>query len=87
MSSETLEHIKKPINKGNTVSETKRPMKMLKGTAIMVEIKPVIAAATPAMCPTGSMASARRFPKRNPSAKNCSAKKPKSIGSAGFAPL
>ena len=62
--------IEKPINRGSAVSETKRPMKMLIGTAIKVEMNPVIAAAIPAICPTGSIASARKFPKRKPIAKN-----------------
>jgi hypothetical protein len=35
------------------------------GTAMIVEIKPVTAAVIPAMCPTGSMAMARKFPKGN----------------------
>ena len=79
--------IEKPINRGSAVSETKRPMKMLMGTAISVEINPVIAAATPAICPTGSMAKALKFPKRNPIAKNCKAKKARSTTTEGFALL
>jgi hypothetical protein len=38
-----------------TPSEINRPIKILMGTAMIVEIKPVTAAAIPAMCPTGSI--------------------------------
>jgi hypothetical protein len=40
------------------------------GTAMIVEIKPVTAAAIPAMCP-GSMAMARKFPKGNTKELQC----------------
>ena len=54
------------------------------GTANKIEINPVIADATPAIWPTGSIAIARRFPKRKPMAKNCKAKKTKSTANEGF---
>ena len=49
MNIEQTEHPKKPINKGSTVSETYLPINTLIGTAIRVEIKPVIAEAIPAI--------------------------------------
>jgi hypothetical protein len=52
-------HIEKPTNNGN--AQIKRPM--LIGTAMIVEM-PVTAAAIPAMCPTGSIAIARKLPKK-----------------------
>lgn len=65
-----------PIKRGYTLfPETNLPINVLMGTAIKVEISPVMAAAIPAICPTGSMANARRLPNRNPTAKNCKAKK------------
>ena len=67
-------HTKKPINKGSVVSNTKRPIYVLIGTAIRVAINPVIAAPIPAICPIGSMASALKFPNKKPMAKNCAAK-------------
>jgi hypothetical protein len=41
--------------------QIKRPIKILIGTAMIVEIKPVTAAAIPAMCPTAPIA--RKLPK------------------------
>ena len=59
---------------------------MLIGTAIRVEIKPVMAAAIPAIWPMGSMAKARRFPNKKPMAKNCKAKKPTKMVTLGLEP-
>jgi len=67
----------KPTNRGRVDVAIKRPIKVLIGTAIIVDIKPVIAAAIPAICPTGSMARALIFPKRKPIKKNCKPKKPR----------
>ena len=67
----------KPINNGRVDVTTKRPIKVLIGTAIIVEIKPVIAAAIPAIWPTGSMARALMFPKRKPIKKNCKPNEPR----------
>ncbi len=39
----------KPTNRGRVDVATKRPIKVLMGTAIIVDIKPVIAAAIPAI--------------------------------------
>lgn len=39
----------KPTNRGRVDVATKRPIKVLIGTAIIVDIKPVIAAAIPAI--------------------------------------
>lgn len=50
--------------------ETYLPINMLIGTAIKVEIKPVIAEAIPAICPTGCMTIDRKFPNKKPKAKN-----------------
>ena len=63
-----------PIKRGKAVFVTDFPINVLIGTAIMVEINPVIAEATPAICPTGSMARALKFPNRKPIAKNCNPK-------------
>ena len=38
---------KNPINRGRAVFDTNLPIKILKGTAIIVEINPVIAAPIP----------------------------------------
>ena len=57
------------------------------GTAIIVEAKPLIAAPTPAICPTGCMAKALKFPNKNPIAKNCKAQKLKNIVMFGFVEL
>ena len=65
----------KPINSGNTDVLTKLPIKCAIGTANTVERKPLIAAPTPAICPKGCIANARKFPNKNPTAKNCAAKK------------
>ena len=43
------EHTEKPINKGKVLNSTNRPMMILMGTAISVDIKPVMAAAIPAI--------------------------------------
>ena len=67
----------KPTNRGRVDEAIKRPIKVLIGTAIIVDIKPVIAAAIPAIWPTGSMARALIFPKRKPIKKNCKPKKPR----------
>ena len=67
----------KPTKRGRVDVAIKRPIKVLIGTAIIVDIKPVIAAAIPAICPTGSMARALIFPKRKPIKKNCKPKKPR----------
>ncbi len=64
-----------PTNSGRAVLPIKRPIKILIGTAISVEIKPVMAAAIPAICPTGSIVIALKFPKRKPMAKNWIPKK------------
>ncbi len=72
------------MNKGRAEEATNRPIKVLIGTAIMVEMNPVMAAAIPAIWPKGSMASARRFPKRKPIAKNCKAKKASRTSTPGF---
>jgi hypothetical protein len=52
-----------------TPSEINRPIKILMGTAMIVEIKPVTAAAIPAMCPTGSIWLVNF--QRKPILKNC----------------
>ena len=75
---------KNPTNRGSAVEVTKRPIKVLIGTAIIVEINPVIAAPIPAICPTGCIANARRFPNKNPIEKNCSAKKINNTTILGF---
>ena len=77
----------KPIKIGRAVWVTNFPIKVLIGTAIMVEINPVMAEAIPAIWPTGSIARALRFPKRNPIAKNWSPKKVSKIVTLGFAEL
>ncbi len=59
-----IEQPKNPEKSGSAVSDIYLPIKVLIGTAIKVEINPVIAAAIPAICPTGSMDKARKFPKR-----------------------
>ena len=69
---------------GRTLSITNCPIKALMATPIIVAIKPVMAAPIPAICPTGSMARERRFPKRKPTAKNCNAKKVSRIPNGGF---
>ena len=55
---------------GSAVNVTNFPITILMGTAISVEIKPVIAAPIPAICPTGSIAIALKFPNKNPKQKN-----------------
>ena len=77
--------IENPINKGKAVLEVNFPINVLIGTAIIVEIKPVIAAAIPAICPTGSIANALKFPNKKPIAKNCKPKKVNRIPISGFA--
>lgn len=76
--------VENPIKSGSAVLETNLPIIILIGTAIMVEMKPVIAAAIPAICPTGFMAIALIFPNKNPNAKNCNEKKLKSTATGGF---
>ena len=65
----------KPIKRGKTEVLTKSPIKLAIGTAKTVEINPLIAAPIPAICPSGSMAKALKFPNKKPTEKNCSAKK------------
>ena len=60
----------KPWNIGKAEWITRFPIQALMGTDIAVARNPVIAAPIPAICPKGSMAMDRRFPKRNPTAKN-----------------
>ena len=67
---EQIEHTKNTINKGSTVSEIYLPIKTLMDTAIRVEIKPVIAEAIPAICPTGCIAMALKLPNKKPMVKN-----------------
>ncbi len=71
------------MKSGSVVSSIKRPINVLMGTAISVEIRPVIAAPIPAMWPTGSIASALRFPNIKPIQKNCIAKNPISTYTGG----
>ena len=77
----------KPIKIGRAVVLTYFPIKVLIGTAIMVEINPVIAEAIPAIWPTGSIARALKLPKRNPIVKNCKPKKVNNTVTLGFAEL
>jgi hypothetical protein len=59
-----------PINNGSVLSITNLPINVLIGTAIIVDMNPVTAAAIPAICPTGCIASALKLPKRKPIQKN-----------------
>ena len=77
--------IRNPINNGRAVAVTNFPIKVLIGTAIMVDKKPVIAAPMPAIWPIGSIAKALKFPNKNPIAKNCNPKKASKTPMAGFA--
>ncbi len=79
-----IPQIKKPIKIGSVVFLTNPPINIAIGTAITVETKPFIAEPTPAMCPIGSIAKDRIFPKRNPIEKNCSAKKASKISIVGL---
>ena len=72
---DNIPQIENPINKGNAVLEVNLPINVLIGTAIIVDINPVIAAPIPAICPTGSIAKALKFPNKKPIAKNCKPKK------------
>ena len=81
---EQLEHTKNPINKGSTVSEIYLPIKTLMDTAIRVEIKPVIAEAIPAICPTGCIAIALKLPNKKPMVKNWAAKNNNNTSIDGF---
>lgn len=60
------------------------PINVLIGTAIIVEINPVIAAPIPAICPIGCIAKALKFPNRNPIEKNCKKKNVNTIKISGF---
>ena len=57
---------KNPKKRGKAVPKTNLPIKVLIGTAIIVEINPVIAAPIPAICPIGCIARALKFPNRKP---------------------
>ena len=63
------QHVK-PRNSGQTVVSIKAPIRVAMNTPITVEINPLIAAPTPAICPIGCMARALRLPNKNPMAVN-----------------
>ena len=73
-----------PINTVSAVLVTNRPTSVPIGTESMVAINPVMAAPMPAMCPMGSIAIERRFPNKNPMAKNCTAKNPIKTSTLGL---
>ena len=77
------QHVK-PRNSGQTVVSIKAPIRVAMNTPITVEIKPLIAAPTPAICPIGCMARALRLPNKNPMAVNCRPKKTSNIHKGGF---
>jgi hypothetical protein len=76
--------VAKPTNKGHTVSITKLPTYKEIGIDKIVEIKPVIAAPMPAICPIGCIAIERILPQTNPKQKNNDAKKKSKIGKLGL---
>ena len=84
---ERNEQIENPIKIGSAVNVTNFPITILMGTAISVEIKPVIAAPIPAICPTGSIAIALKFPNKNPKQKNWSEKNNRITLIGGFTEL
>ena len=67
--------MRKPIKMGRARSAMNFPIKILIGTALSVDINPVIAAPIPAIWPMGSMAIALKFPNKKPMEKNCIPKK------------
>ena len=69
---------------GRTDVVTNCPINALIGTPIIVAMNPVIAAPIPAICPTGSIARALKFPNKKPTAKNCKAKKISATGNEGL---
>ena len=69
-----IPQIKKPTNRGKAVLVIYAPIHVAIGTAIIVEVNPLIAAPIPAIWPIGSIANALVFPKRNPMEKNCNPK-------------
>ena len=87
ISMEINEQIENPMKIGSTVSLTNFPITILIGTAISVEIKPVIAAPIPAIWPTGSIAIALKFPNKNPKQKNWSEKNDRIIIRGGLTEL
>ena len=71
----------KPVAIGINVPSYICPINVPIVMDIIDETQPVIAAAIPAICPIGSIASAFRFPKVNPKQKNKTAAYPKNIHS------
>ena len=56
----------KPVTRGRTVPLKALAIRIPRGIEINEESEPIIAAPTPAICPSGSMARAFRFPNKNP---------------------
>ena len=81
---DTIPQIAKPMNMGNTDFWIKLPTNAAMGMDNKVEIKPVIAAPIPAICPIGSMAMERKFPHIKPKQKNCKERNPINIATSGF---
>ena len=70
-----IPQIKKPTNRGKAVLVIYAPIHVAIGTAIIVEVNPLIAAPIPAIWPNGCIANDLTLPKRNPTEKNWTAKK------------
>ena len=74
----------KPIKRGIAVISINRPIKVARGTAIIVARKPHIAAPIPAICPIGCMAKALIFPNIKPTQKIIITKNTRRIERLGF---